>query len=79
MTPGEITGTLGVSLLLLAFALNLLNKLSTSSKVYLTLNIAGAGLACVSSYLIGFWPFVVLEAVWMLSSVVILIKILNYA
>lgn len=79
MTAGEITGTVGVSLLLLAFGLNLLNKLSASSKTYLLLNISGAGLACASSYLIGFWPFVVLEAVWMLSSTAILIKNFNHA
>jgi hypothetical protein len=74
MTIGEITGTVGVSLLLLAFALNLLNKISTQSRPYLVLNIAGAALACWSSYLISFWPFVVLEGVWTLSSLVMLLK-----
>lgn len=28
------------------------------------MNIAGAALVCVSSYLIQFWTFVVLEDVW---------------
>ena len=74
MNTGEITGTAGVSLLLLAFALNLLNKLSTQSTTYLLLNIVGAALACVSSYLIRFWPFVILEGVWTLSSALLLFK-----
>ena len=34
----------------------------------------GAGLAGVSSYMIEFWPFVVLEAVWVFAS---LIPLLN--
>lgn len=67
-------GSAGVTLLLLAFVLNLLNKLKSDSVTYLLLNIAGAGLACVSSILISFWPFVVLEGVWALASLVPLIK-----
>jgi len=74
MNAGEIIGTLGVSLLLLAFALNLTNRLSVNSVYYLLLNVLGAALACVSSYLIRFWPFVILEGVWMISSLILLIK-----
>lgn len=68
MSVGEWIGTAGVSLLLLAFALNLLGKLNSKSTAYLLLNIIGAALACWSSYIIHFWPFVVLEGVWALSS-----------
>lgn len=68
MSLGEWIGTAGVSLLLLAFAFNLLGKLSSQSTWYLVLNIVGAALACWSSYIIHFWPFVVLEGVWALSS-----------
>jgi hypothetical protein len=77
MSSGELTGTIGVSLLLVAFALNLLKKLKSDSLMYLLLNILGALLAGISSYLINFWPFVVLEFVWMVSSVIILIKTLK--
>lgn len=77
MSVGEWIGTLGVSMLLIAFALNLLKKISSTSKIYLSLNIIGALLACISSYLIAFWPFVVLEGVWAVSSFVILIKSKN--
>ena len=74
MSSGELVGTLGVTLLLIAFAFNLANKLSASSVLYLSLNIAGAALACLSSYLISFWPFVVLEGVWAVSSFIMLLK-----
>lgn len=61
---GDILGTAGVALLLAAFLANVAGWLRVDSRVYQSLNLAGAGLACVASYLIAFWPFVVLEAVW---------------
>ena len=67
-------GSLGVTLLLLAFVLNLLEKLKSDTILYLVLNIVGAGLAGVSSYMIEFWPFVILECVWVFASLVPLIK-----
>jgi hypothetical protein len=67
-------GSAGVTLLLLAFVLNLINKLKSDSVFYLVLNIVGAGLACVSSFMISFWPFVVLECVWAFASLIPLIK-----
>lgn len=77
MSTGDILGTLGVLLLLLAFAMNLANKWSATSVPYLLLNTIGAGLTCASSYIIQFWPFVVLEGVWTLSSLVMLIRTLK--
>ena len=74
MSAGELVGTLGVTLLLVAFALNLMKKADTGSALYLWLNIVGAALAGVSSYLIHFWPFVILEGVWTISSIVMLMK-----
>lgn len=74
MSLSDWLATLGVTLLLLAFALNVAKKLNASSKIYLALNVFGAGLAGVSSYMIGFWPFVVLEAVWVIASLIPLIK-----
>ena len=67
-------GSLGVTILLLAFVLNLLKKLKTDSVSYLLLNILGASLAGISSYMIAFWPFVVLECVWVIASLFPLIK-----
>ncbi|MGZ4042389.1 MAG: CBU_0592 family membrane protein [Bacteroidia bacterium] len=74
MTLADWIGTTGVTLLLIAFALNISKKISASSKLYLLLNILGAGLAGVSSYLIQFWPFVVLESVWVIATLLALFK-----
>ncbi|HEY7902683.1 MAG TPA: hypothetical protein VIH36_04470 [Casimicrobiaceae bacterium] len=57
-------GFFGVALLLLAFLLNLLKVLRSDGSIYLGLNCVGAGLACYSSYLIMFMPFVLLEGIW---------------
>ena len=57
-------GSVGVALLLLAFLLNLTKRMRADGLPYLGLNLIGAGLACYSSYLISFMPFVVLEGTW---------------
>lgn len=62
--PATAIGTLGVGLLLAAFVLNGTGVVETRSRSYLALNAVGAGLACWASVLLGFLPFVVLEAVW---------------
>ena len=66
-------GFTGVAILLLAFLLNLLKKISSGSLAYILLNIIGAGLACLTSWLIHYIPFVVLEGVWTLVSVFALV------
>ena len=70
-------GSAGVTLLLLAYLLNLLRRISQNSMPYVVLNVVGAGLACYSSYLIGFIPFVILEATWCVVSLVALVKLLG--
>lgn len=67
-------GSTGVVLLLVAYLLNLLNKISKNSLPYINMNVLGAGLACAASWLIGYFPFVILEGTWMLVSVVALIN-----
>ncbi|HOZ86119.1 MAG TPA: hypothetical protein PL029_00105 [Bacteroidia bacterium] len=74
MALSDWIGTLGVTSLLVAFALNIAKKISPESKTYLILNIAGAALAGVSSYMIAFWPFVILESVWVIATLIALIK-----
>ena len=75
MALSDWIGTLGVTLLLIAFALNIAKKITPESKSYLLLNIAGAALAGVSSYMIQFWPFVILESVWVIATFIALIKV----
>jgi hypothetical protein len=59
-----VTASIGVLLLLLAFALNLMGRLERSSLAYQALNVIGAALSCYAAFLISFWPFVVLEGCW---------------
>jgi hypothetical protein len=70
-------GFAGVAILLLAFFLNLFKKISSNSLSYILLNIIGAGLACLASWLINYIPFVILEASWMLVSLFGLISYLR--
>jgi hypothetical protein len=57
-------GAIGVFLILMAFFLNLIEKLDSKGLAYLLLNFIGAGLACLASILIHYWPFIILEAAW---------------
>jgi uncharacterized protein with PQ loop repeat len=77
MTQADIIGTLGVSLLLLAFLLQILKIVKSDSSVYSILNVLGAGLAGYSSYLLHFKPFIVLESFWALVSLFSLYKNLS--
>lgn len=70
-------GSLGVATLLLAFILNMLKIIKTESLSYLLLNFIGAGIACFASYLISYFPFVILEGVWAVVSLVSLVKYLK--
>lgn len=74
MRTSDIIASVGVTILLIAFFLNLNNKISATSKLYIISNIIGAGLCCLSSLLIKFYPFVVLEAIWASVAVVSLFK-----
>ena len=74
MSLSSLIGSLGVTILLIAFVLNLLKKLKSESAAYLLMNVVGALLAGISSYMISFWPFVVLECVWVIASLIPLLK-----
>ena len=74
LSLGEMLGSVGVALFLLDFLMNLLKKWSQDSLPYILLNTIGAGLACASSVLIHFFPFIILEGTWMLVSLFTLIK-----
>jgi hypothetical protein len=69
-----VTGSIGVSLLLLAFLLNLFNAIRQESITYSLLNIIGAALAGYASWLIDYMPFVVLEGTWCLVAVAGLVR-----
>jgi hypothetical protein len=68
-----IIGSVGVGLLLLAFALNLLKYVSENSKLYLLMNFVGAGMAAWYAFDGNIIPFVILELVWAGTAVIKLI------
>jgi hypothetical protein len=75
MSATDWIGAIGVTTLLLAFFLNLLDRLAKNSFTYLFLNVAGAGVACFASVLLHYWPFIILEGCWTLVS---LAGLINY-
>jgi hypothetical protein len=72
----DILGFTGVAILLIAYLLHQLNKLSKDGYTYIVMNIMGAGLACFASYLIRYVPFIILEAVWTVVSIASLVRLL---
>ena len=56
-------GGFGVALLLIAFVLNVIGRLTTSW-AYIWMNFVGSGLAATASFMIDFLPFLILEGVW---------------
>ena len=74
MIYNDIIGTVGVGLILIAYFLNTEKLLPKDGKLFYVLNIIGAALACYASFLISYWPFVILEGTWTLVSVYGLMK-----
>jgi hypothetical protein len=74
MRVADWLGTVGVALLLGAFFLNLVGRLSRTSRLYALLNTVGGGLACWASWLIGFLPFVLLEGTWAVFALLALLR-----
>lgn len=70
-------GFIGVAILLIAFFLNLSNRLHKDSLAYILMNIIGAGIACLASILINYLPFVVLEGCWTIVSIGALVKLMG--
>lgn len=69
-----LISTLGVTVLLAAFIMQQLKWIESSSNLYTFLNFFGALLSAWGSFLIEFWPFVILECTWSTISLVSLIK-----
>jgi len=70
----NVLGFIGVFLLLSAFFLNLIGLVTIYNRFYVALNLIGASIACYSSYLMKFAPFVILEGTWAIVAAVALIR-----
>ena len=67
-------GFIGVFLILLAYILNVIGKLKNKDLTFILLNLIGAGMACIASILLKYLPFIILEGVWTVVSLISLLK-----
>jgi hypothetical protein len=74
MHYNDVIGTVGVSLILMAYILNVFSVITKNGVFFFVLNLIGAGLACYASVLIQYTPFIILEGVWALVSAVALVQ-----
>lgn len=74
MSTNDIIGTIGVGLILAAYFLNIFSLIQKDGILFYTLNILGGSIACFASFLIRFWPFVILEGTWAVISIIALWK-----
>ena len=70
----QVIGSIGVAILLVAFFMNSFGMLASDSHAYQTMNAVGAAVSCYASYLIGFAPFVVLEAIWCAAAIAAMLR-----
>lgn len=75
MTTSDTIASIGVIILLIAFVLNLYKKVAAESRTYTLLNFIGAATCGYASFLIGFYPFVVLEGIWAAFALFSFIKV----
>jgi len=75
MKLSDIIASTGVVILLIAFLLNLYKKLPADSKTYSLLNFIGASTCGFASYMISFYPFVILESIWAFVALISLFKV----
>jgi hypothetical protein len=75
ITNIDWTGFIGVTILLIAYFLNIRDIIKKDSLTYLSLNIVGAGIACFASILLKHIPFIILEGCWTIVSA---IGLMNY-
>lgn len=75
MKPSDIIASVGVIVLLVAFLLNLYKYILPESRLYAFLNFAGAAICGFASYMIGFYPFVILESIWAAFALVSFLKV----
>lgn len=77
MTSTDWIGAIGVFLILLGYFLNLSEIIKPTDLSYILLNLFGAGIACIASVILGYMPFIVLEGIWALVSLMAFIKYLK--
>ncbi len=75
MKLSDVIASIGVTILLIGFFLNLTKRIASDSKAYALLNFVGAAMCGLSSYMISFYPFVVLEGIWCMVALISVFKV----
>ena len=71
-----VAGIIGVVCILIAFILDeFYKKVNSETVPYNLLNIMGSGLLMYYAYTLQSWPFVALNAVWLIAAGIKLVKI----
>lgn len=68
METNDLIGSIGVTMMLVAFLLNIVDKLDNDHFFYIVLNFIGGFMACIASCLIEYTPFIILEGTWTIIS-----------
>ena len=74
MNEVDWIGFIGVFQILLAYVLHVTGKVGKNDLSFILLNLIGAGMACYASILMNYIPFIVLEGIWALVSLISLIR-----
>ena len=74
MIFNDIVGSIGVGIILIAYYLNTAGLIIKNGKLFYVMNVLGAAVACYASWLIDYWPFIILEGMWTLVSIYGLMK-----
>ena len=74
MNIDDLIGTVGVGLVLLAYFLNIFSLIKKDGVLFYNLNILGGAISCYASIRIEFWPFIILEGIWTIVSIIGLLK-----
>lgn len=74
MNFNDSVGTIGVGLVLIAYFLNIFSLIRKDGILFYTLNIIGGAISCYASLLIHFLPFIILEGIWTIVSIIGLLK-----
>lgn len=70
----DVLGWVGAIILLVAYTLNIMQKLETDSSYFLSINLLGAFLLTVNAYSTESYPFLVVNLFWVLVSIYQLIN-----
>jgi hypothetical protein len=73
-----IVGIIGMTLILVGFLLEEFTKFDHSTIRFNLINVVGAGLLIYYAYTLNSWPFIILNAVWLVAALYKLTRISKF-